>query len=163
MDWGTEILIGLLDNPEYQKRRRTDPELDAAMKYAEAQRDKAHLPRRASKYNAQRMLVDGIWFDSKAEAARYSELSLLQRAGEISGLKVHHKITFETGVTWKIDFVYTERGVTVYEDVKGKQTADYRVKRDTLIWELTTGRRSGIYREVTRRGSGWQIRTYPQK
>ena len=162
MNWGTEILIGLLDNPEYQKRRQTDPELDAALKYAEAQRDRAPSSRRASKYNAQKVFADGIWFDSKAETARYGDLLLLQRAGEISGLQVHHKLTFETKVTWKIDFVYTERGITVYEDVKGKQTADYRVKRDTLIWELVTGRRSGIYREVTRSRTGWHIKTYPR-
>lgn len=162
MDWGTEILIGMLDKPEYQIRRLSDPELDAALRYAEQQRDKSGTPKRGNKYNAKKVFADGIWFDSKAEAARYSDLFLLQRAGQISDLKVHHKIVFETGVSWKIDFIYTERDITVYEDVKGKLTADYRIKRDTLVWELMTGRRDGIYREVTRQKSRWHIKTYPQ-
>lgn len=34
MDWGTEILISMLDKPEYQKRRLIDQRLDAALKYA---------------------------------------------------------------------------------------------------------------------------------
>jgi hypothetical protein len=36
-----------------------------------------------SKFHAKRTQVDGIWFDSKAEAGRYGELKLLERAGEI--------------------------------------------------------------------------------
>lgn len=36
------------------------------------------------KYNNKKVTVDGIVFDSKREASRYSELIMLQRAGEIS-------------------------------------------------------------------------------
>ena len=36
------------------------------------------------KYNNTKIRVDGRLFDSKAEAARWQELSLLERAGEIA-------------------------------------------------------------------------------
>ena len=39
-----------------------------------------------SKYRAVRTEVDGITFASKKEAARYGELKLLEKAGEINGL-----------------------------------------------------------------------------
>ena len=41
-----------------------------------------------NKYNAQRVKVDGITFDSKKEAKRYSELKLLERCGAISDLEL---------------------------------------------------------------------------
>ena len=40
-----------------------------------------------SKYRAVKTEVDGITFDSKREAARYMELMLMQRAGEIKRLE----------------------------------------------------------------------------
>ena len=43
------------------------------------------LHRLRSKYGAVKTVVDGIAFDSKAEARRYRELWALWRAGEISG------------------------------------------------------------------------------
>lgn len=44
--------------------------------------------KRRSKYNAVKTIIDGIKFDSKAEARRYSELKLLERSGLISKLKL---------------------------------------------------------------------------
>ena len=41
-----------------------------------------------NKYNARKVVVDGIRFDSKAEANRYSQLALLQKRGQISGLEL---------------------------------------------------------------------------
>ena len=38
-----------------------------------------------NKYRAQKTTVDGITFDSKAEAARYRQLTLMQQSGEIVG------------------------------------------------------------------------------
>ena len=78
--------------------------------------------------------VDGIRFASKAEARRYSELKLLQRAGEISDLTCQpaynlvvngHKICRYTA-----DFSYlTKAGEPVTEDVKGTIARDFPVKR----------------------------------
>ena len=43
------------------------------------------------KYNARKTVVDGIKFDSKKEAARYSELKLMEKAGEIYNLITSRK------------------------------------------------------------------------
>lgn len=40
------------------------------------------------KYKNKKVTLDGIVFDSKKEARRYGELSMLQRAGEISDLEL---------------------------------------------------------------------------
>lgn len=41
-----------------------------------------------NKYNAKKVEIDGITFDSKKEAARYCDLKLMQRAGEIRDLQL---------------------------------------------------------------------------
>ena len=41
-----------------------------------------------NKYRNKKCVLDGIEFDSKKEMRRYSELKLLERAGEISDLKI---------------------------------------------------------------------------
>ena len=43
---------------------------------------------RRHKYSARPTEVDGIRFDSKAEARRYTELRTLEKAGEISHLEL---------------------------------------------------------------------------
>lgn len=92
-----------------------------------------------NKYNAQRVKVDGITFDSKKEAQRYSELKLLERCGAISDLelqveyklipsqKINGKVV-ERAVKYIADFRYKEKGETVVEDVKGyKKGGAYKV------------------------------------
>ena len=44
-----------------------------------------------SKYKADKVVVDGVKFDSKREARRYRELKLLEKAGEISDLQMQVK------------------------------------------------------------------------
>lgn len=44
------------------------------------------MKRNGHKYNAKRTVVDNITFASKAEAKRYGELKMLEKAGEIRGL-----------------------------------------------------------------------------
>lgn len=41
---------------------------------------------RNGKYNARKVTIDGIEFDSKRESDRYKELKLMLRAGVISNL-----------------------------------------------------------------------------
>ena len=41
-----------------------------------------------NKYNARKVAVDGIAFDSVREARRYKELKLMQQAGKISDLRL---------------------------------------------------------------------------
>ena len=88
-----------------------------------------------SKYNARRTVVDGIAFDSIAEANRWCELRLLERAGKISGLKRQVSFTliersrYGRAVIYRADFVYAENGQEIVEDVKGVITDVYRIKR----------------------------------
>lgn len=88
-----------------------------------------------SKYRAKRVEVDGIRFDSRAEARRYGELRLLEAAGTISDLKlqVEYPIYLKGQYicTYRADFVYfdREKGEWIIEDVKGVRTQVYRLKR----------------------------------
>jgi len=89
-----------------------------------------------SKYNARRVQVDGITFDSIAESVRYRQLRLLEQAGEISGLRVHPRyVLFPADGELKLrsisyvgDFEYVEKGRRVCEDVKGVETKVFRLK-----------------------------------
>lgn len=93
-----------------------------------------------SKYHAVKTSFNGIVFDSKKEAHRYYELSILQAAGEISDLQ--RQVTYELipkqdgerPCTYKADFVYRENGKTVVEDVKGVRTDAYKIKRKLMLW-----------------------------
>jgi hypothetical protein len=82
--------------------------------------------KRRSKYRAVRTEVDGFIFHSKKEAARFVELKLLERSGIIKGLQrqVPYILTAHGEKIGKIvmDFVYTQDGVVIYEDVKSKGT-----------------------------------------
>ena len=96
-----------------------------------------------SKYNAVRTTVDGITFASKAEARRYSELKLLEKAGEITHLELQPKYEIRLNgkkiCNYIADFRYINRnqvhdrsgaqGCTVTEDVKGMKTPIYKLKK----------------------------------
>lgn len=97
-----------------------------------------------NKYNnIKTITLDGIEHDSKKEAKRWMELCLLQRAGEISDLK--RQVPFELipkqegerAVKYIADFVYTERGKQVVEDVKSLATRkkeSYIIKRKLMLF-----------------------------
>lgn len=98
------------------------------------------------KYHNRKTVVNGHTFDSKKEANRYSELLLLERAGAIHDLRTQVKYVLipsqrskETGkviereCSYKADFVYTEGGETVVEDVKGYRTKEYIIKRKLML------------------------------
>ncbi|MCL2223606.1 MAG: DUF1064 domain-containing protein [Defluviitaleaceae bacterium] len=67
-----------------------------------------------SKYGNQKTTLDGHTFDSKAEALRYHELKLLEKAGEILQLELQPKFTLvpktkkRRAVTYTADFRYLE-------------------------------------------------------
>jgi len=69
-----------------------------------------------NKYRNIKTTVDGIRFDSKREAERYSELKLLERAGIITDLKLQPKFELipkhngNRALTYIADFSYTEAG-----------------------------------------------------
>ena len=93
-----------------------------------------------SKYRAVKTVVDGITFDSKAEARRYSELKILERAKQIENLVLQPKFELQAGFTHKgkriqainyiADFQYTDcvTGALVVEDVKGMRTKEFNIK-----------------------------------
>lgn len=98
------------------------------------------------KYHSKKTVIDGITFDSRKEAERYSELKLLEGCEAISNLELQKvyelipaqyelyerygkngnrikdgKKCIEKSCVYKADFVYidNETGQQVVEDVKG--------------------------------------------
>lgn len=97
-----------------------------------------------NKYHNKKATVDGITFDSMAEAARYKELTLMERAGIITEL--HRQPVFDLIPDFRCnghyyrrtryiaDFSYKENGLLVVEDVKGVRTKEYLIKRKLMAW-----------------------------
>ena len=97
------------------------------------------IRQRTHKYNATKTVVDGHTFDSKAEAHRYSELRILERAGVISDLELQPSFELMSSfkdaqkrahraITYVADFAYDEDGRRIVEDVKGMETPEFRIK-----------------------------------
>lgn len=82
-----------------------------------------------AKYLNKRVKVEGISFDSQAEAKRYGELKYLLRGAEIDALRIHpaYELHNRIGVvvgSYVADFSYwcKRRGCEVVEDVKSPAT-----------------------------------------
>lgn len=109
------------------------------------------------KYGNTKIEIDGHIFDSRREASRYMDLSLLQKAGEISDLRMQVKYVLipaqrepdtigpkggikkgkviEKECSYIADFVYKDKtGKTVVEDVKGFRTKEYMIKRKLMLF-----------------------------
>jgi hypothetical protein len=94
------------------------------------------------KYNNVKVEIDGIKFDSKREAKRYSELRLLANGQEITNLQLQVPFELipaqkgglrkELPMKYIADFVYYENGKRVIEDTKGVKTKDYVIKRKLM-------------------------------
>lgn len=93
-------------------------------------------PQKANrKYRNVPVVVDGIRFDSKAEAKRYGQLKLFEQHGVIYNLRrqVWHELQAANGAVacrYRADFDYndTSTGNPVTEDVKGVLTRDFKIK-----------------------------------
>jgi len=95
-----------------------------------------------SKYRNVKVRLDGITFGSKLEAARYLQLLMRQKNGEISGLAVHPrfpmKVNNEKVCVYVSDFQYwvcdadLKGSRFVVEDAKGKRTRDYLLKKNLM-------------------------------
>ena len=89
-----------------------------------------------NKYGAKKTVVDGIKFDSKAEARRYGHLKLLERVGDISNLELQPKYELMIkGIKvgfYKADFRYMQDGQLIVEDVKGMKTPIYNLKKKII-------------------------------
>ena len=99
----------------------------------------------ANKFGAVKKDVDGIRFDSTKEADRYDQLKLLVRAGKIKDLRLQVRYDLipkqqfsdgssMAGTYYLADFVYfdCDKGCEVVEDVKGKKTDVYQIKRKLM-------------------------------
>lgn len=85
---------------------------------------------RANKYGAVPTTVDGIRFDSKREAAYYQQLKYRVSAGEVRYFLRQVPLHLPGGTRLVVDFleVWTD-GSLHYVDVKGRETATFKVKR----------------------------------
>lgn len=89
-----------------------------------------------NKYGAKKTVVDGITFDSRAEARYYVQLKLREQAGEVGGVELQRPFAVlgpkgELITTYKADFAFwdfTEDRFRVI-DVKGVETPVFRLKR----------------------------------
>lgn len=88
--------------------------------------------------------MDGITFDSKKEAARYIELKYMVKAKEISNLELQPRFRLLEPFKYKdksiraidyiADFKYIDNnGVEFVEDVKGKKTDVYNIKKKLFL------------------------------
>ncbi len=95
------------------------------------------LEAKPHKYRAKVVVVDGIRFASQAEARRWSELRLLERAGQIVELVRQPEFAFFVGdkliFRYVADFKYHGALISnsgeVIEDVKGVRTPVYKLKK----------------------------------
>ena len=104
-----------------------------------------------NKYGAKKAQRGPITFDSQKEAARYDQLVLLERAGEIRGLRLQPEFTLQEAFTtpagekirairYRADFAYEQkivegidiRWAPVVEDVKGYRTKEYDLKKKLM-------------------------------
>ncbi len=88
-------------------------------------------PRKRSKYNNQRAEYNGVWYDSKKEAAFAQELDLKRKAGEIAWWCRQPQFVLPGGVIYKPDFIYVDQIhlVPFVVDVKGVRTQEYKLKK----------------------------------
>lgn len=92
----------------------------------------------ANKYNAKRVLLDGICFDSKAEANDYAALKLREKAGEVTDIELQRWYDLiVNGVLvarYRADFVFFDRLCCARRivDTKGVVTRDFRMKQKLM-------------------------------
>jgi hypothetical protein len=82
------------------------------------------------KFNAKPTTVDGMRFDSKAEARYYELLKTLQLAGEVVFFLRQVPFHLPGGVKYVCDFlVFLSDGTAEFIDVKGVRTQTYAIKK----------------------------------
>lgn len=91
-----------------------------------------------SKYKAQRTLLDGISFDSKAEASYYAALKLREKAGEVCDVELQRPYCLTVNgvlvATYRADFVFWDNQMRRRRviDVKGVITPIFRLKQKLM-------------------------------
>ena len=99
-----------------------------------------------NKYGAVKTEVDGIVFDSRKEACRYTELKALQEAGEIANLARQRRYVLQPAfelngkkfrsIDYISDFEYDDKnGQHHTEDVKGKILPVFKLKAKLFAYK----------------------------
>ena len=102
-----------------------------------------------NKYGNIKTTVDNYTFASKAEGERYWELKQLQKTKKITDLQLQPKFELQPkfvdakgnkhqSITYVADFQYLEDGQYVVEDVKGMETAVYKLKKKLFLFKYDT-------------------------
>ena len=85
---------------------------------------------RKNKFNAQKTIVDGITFDSKAEAKRYTQLKQLRELGEVTQFMIQVPFRLPGSTRYVVDFqIFWSNGTVTFEDVKGMETSSFKLKK----------------------------------
>jgi len=102
------------------------------------------------KYKNQKIMIDGIKFDSKREAEYFLYLKQLQKDGLISDLELQPKFELQPhfkfngkmvrAINYIADFRYydVKKGEYVVVDVKGMKTDVYKLKKKLFEYKYNT-------------------------
>ena len=95
-----------------------------------------HYSTKQNKYHNQKTIVDGITFDSKAEARRYCELKNLKAYRRINWFTRQPSFLLPGGIRYRPDFMVRDANGRIWvEDVKGMETKEFKLKRK--LWDET--------------------------
>ena len=97
------------------------------------------------KYGNKKTTSNGIEFDSKAEAKRYAELLLLERAGHISDIELQPRYLLQESfkidgkthrsINYTPDFRYMKDGEIIVEEVKGFADTSYKIRKKLFLFK----------------------------
>lgn len=90
-----------------------------------------------NKYGAKKFELDGIKFDSKAEANAYYHLKLMERGNLINIIEIHSPVSMTlANIKCKIDFKVKDLHTAeiYYIEVKGRSARDWIVKKN--LWRV---------------------------
>lgn len=120
--------------------------------------------RRYSKYNAKKVEIDGIKFDSKAEGEYYLHLKQQVTERQILGFERQKRMLLQEGfsvegvkgkirpIFYVVDFIITENdGTLTYVDVKGMETDVFKLKKKLFMKRYNTA-----LLKVKKTKGGWQ-------
>lgn len=119
---------------------------------------------RTSKYNAKKVEIDGIKFDSKAEGEYYLHLKQQVTERQILGFERQKRMLLQEGfsvegvkgkirpIFYVVDFIITENdGTLTYVDVKGMETDVFKLKKKLFMKRYSTA-----LLKVKKTKGGWQ-------
>jgi len=119
---------------------------------------------RTSKYNAKKVEIDGIKFDSKAEGEYYLHLKQQVTERQILGFERQKRMLLQEGfsvegvkgkirpIFYVVDFIVTENdGTLTYIDVKGVETDVFKLKKKLFMKRYNTA-----LMKVKKTKGGWQ-------